>query len=151
MSEGLSDTITTIILVVVAITLTIAIVIWVFGIAGNASRSFGVRVMIEGPSMSQNNATFIIINSGTEYVELAYIVINNAEFTPNNRCVIPPGNSALLTIISNGTHYVGAVLRVGNCTVNYNGDSRIYGINTAEVVFTNGQRVLYETLNLQGQ
>ncbi len=147
----MSDTITTIILVVVAITLTIAIVIWVFGIAGNASRSFGVRVMIEGPSMSQNNATFIIINSGTEYVELAYIVINNAEFTSSNRCVIPPGSSALLTIISNGTHYVGAALRVGNCTANYNGDSRIYGLNTAEVVFTNGQQVLYETLNLQGQ
>ncbi|MGC8607971.1 MAG: hypothetical protein ACP5GZ_07995 [Vulcanisaeta sp.] len=151
MSEGLSDTITTIILVVVAITLTIAIVIWVFGIASNESKSFGVRVMIEGPSMSQNNATFIIINSGTEYVELAYIVINNADFISSNKCFIPPGSSALLTIISNGTHYVGVALRVGNCAVNYNGDSRIYGINTAEAVFTNGQQVLYETLNLQGQ
>ncbi|WP_054856678.1 hypothetical protein [Vulcanisaeta sp. JCM 16159] len=151
MSEGLSETVTIIILVAVAITLTIAIAVWVFGIAGNASRSFGVRVMIEGPSMSQNNATFIIINSGTEYVELAYIIINNVDFVSSNRCAIPPGNSALLTIISNGTHYVGAALRVGNCTVNYNGDSRIYGINTAEAVFTNGQQVLYETLNLQGQ
>ena len=53
MSEGLSDTITTIILTVVAITLAIAIVVWVFGIAGASSRSFGVRVTIEGPSMSQ--------------------------------------------------------------------------------------------------
>ncbi len=148
----MSDTITTIILVAVAIALTMAIVVWVFGIAGNVSKSFGVRVNIEGPSMSQNNATFIIINSGTEYVELAYIVINNAGFISSNRCVIPPGGgSALLTIISNGTHYVDVVLRVGNCTVNYNGDSRIYGINTAEVVFTNGQQVLYETLNLQSQ
>ena len=147
----MSDTITTIILTVVAITLAIAIVVWVFGIAGASSRSFGVRVTIEGPSMSQGNATFIIINSGTEYVELAYIVINNAEFTSSSRCVIPPGGHALLTIISNGTYYVGATLNVSNCTANYSGDSRIYGINTAEAVLTNGQQVIYETLNLQGQ
>ncbi len=147
----MSDTVTTIILVAVAITLVIAIAAWIFEIAGNASKSFGVKVIIEGPSMSQGNVTFIIVNSGTEYVELAYVVINNAEFTSSSRCAVLPGSSALLTIISNGTHYVGVVLRVGNCTVNYNGDSRIYGINTAEAVFTNGQQVIYETLNLQGQ
>ena len=84
-------------------------------------------------------------------MELAYIVINNAEFTSSSRCAIPPGGHALLTIISNGTHYVGATLNVGNCTANYSGDSRIYGINTAEAVLTNGQQVIYETLNLQGQ
>ena len=151
MSEGLSDTVATIILTAVAITLAVAIIIWVFGIAGSSSRSFGVRAVIEGPSMSQGNATFIIINSGTEYVELAYIVINNAEFTPSGKCAIPPGGHALLTIISNGTYYTGAALNVGDCTVNYNGNSRIYGINTAEAVLTNGQQVIYEALNLQGQ
>ena len=77
-----------------------------FGIAGASSKSFGVKVLIEGPSMSQGNVTFIIINLGAEYVELAYIVINNAEFTSSSRCVIPPGGHALLTITSNGTHYV---------------------------------------------
>ena len=147
----MSDTVATIILTAVAITLAVAIIIWVFGIAGSSSRSFGIRAIIEGPSMSQGNTTFIIINSGTEYVELAYIVINNAKFTPNGKCAIPPGGYALLTIISNGTHYIGATLKVGECTVNYNGDSRVYGINTAEAVLTNGQQVIYETLNLQGQ
>mgnify|MGYP001770892740 FL=1 len=147
----MSDTVATIMLTAVAIMLAVAIIIWIFGIAGSSSRSFGIRAIIEGPSMSQDNTTFIIINSGTEYVELAYIVINNAKFTPSSKCAIPPGDYALLTIISNGIYYVGATLKVGNCTANYSGNSRVYGINTAEAVLTNGQQIIYETLNLQGQ
>ncbi|MGC9153640.1 MAG: hypothetical protein ACP5GY_07920 [Vulcanisaeta sp.] len=151
MSGGLSDTVSIIILTAVAIVLAIAITVWIFALAGNASRSFGIRVMIEGPTMSQNNVTFLVVNSGNEYVEVTYIIINNAELVPNNKCAIPSGQAAILTIISNGTYYVGAELKVNNCVVDYDGSAKIYGINTAEIALTNGQQVIYETLNLQGQ
>ncbi|WP_069806632.1 hypothetical protein [Vulcanisaeta thermophila] len=149
MSKGLSSTVATIILTTTAIALAVAIALWAFHIAGNTSGYFGIRVLIEGPTTTQGSEEFLLVNAGSEYVEISYIEINNEVFSTNTKCPLKPGQTATLTLISNGTYYLGAKLTTNNCTAIYQGTVREYGINNAIIALTNGQVITYENLNLQ--